>query len=724
MALLPAKRVLIREIQRLHAGRAPLNISAVKRSHPKLIARVCAVRPFWGWKRSLEDAGLSYAGINTELRDYVDCKICGRDFGALPYHLISQHQVSPADYRREYPEAELVSETVRAGIAQRRLRHRPTLPQWESIWTPEYVLDRIAELHRRKFPLNFDWAKEHEKALNAQAILHFGSWDEALRRIGLDPAQIRLFRPTWRGRSQWMNADKRAIIAELRCRNVAGESISWKTILPTKAGPALLVRAKKVFGSWGGALAAAGLDPFNGARAPWSEANKADILGEIERRQRAGESVRHTEVVAGKWGQPLVKRAGDLFGSWNAALFTAGIEPEAGYSHWPMADRGAILAELRQRKRVGESLRSSRVAKEKWGRALRDRAEKLFGSWNAALRAAGIEPLKENSPWGRASEDAILAEIRRRERAGESFQTTKVEREKWGSPLMNRVRVLFGSWTVALLKAGVQLPPGLTSPWIKADRAVILSEIRGRARASESLRYSKVAAEPWGTALLKRAETLFDSWNAALLAAGVEPPDAVVSPWPTASKAAILREIRRRMRAGKSVRFTDIQQEKWGKPLLRRGGTLFSSWNATLLAAGIEAVKADSPWQKADQAAILVEIRRRNSAGQTLSSKEIGRERWGRPLLRRGATLFGSWNDALLAAGVDRLHLPVRKRWSKADKVAVLAEIHRRKSAGESLRSSEVAKSDAPFLGRARALFDSWKAALLAAGINLNPRPS
>jgi hypothetical protein len=395
------------------------------------------------------------------------------------------------------------------------------LPQWEAIWTPEYVLDRMAELHRRKFPLNFKWAKKHEIALNAQALLHFGSWDEALRRIGLDPADIRLFRPTWRGRSRWVRADKRAIIAELRRRKTVGEPLSWKTILPTAAGPALLVRARKLFGSWSAALAAAGLDPFGGAKAPWSDATKADILAELRRRRRARASLRYKQIAAGKWGQPLLKRAEVLFGSWNAALLAAGIEPEGGYSHWVEADRSAILREIRRRKRRGASLLRGKVAKEKWGRGLLQRTTVLFGSWNAAVLAAGIEPARSNSPWPRASKAAILAEIRRRARAGESLQTTKVEHGKWGHPLMKRAKALFASWAAALLEAGVELPPGLTSPWVRADRGVILSEIRARKRAGESLRYSHIGAEPWGAPLLKRAETLFGSWNAALVAADI-----------------------------------------------------------------------------------------------------------------------------------------------------------------------------------------------------------
>lgn len=581
------KRDIIREIRGLHSRRVPLNISAVKRNHPKLIKRVYAVRPFWGWKHALEDAGLDYTKINIELRDYVDCKICGRDFGGLSYHLISQHSITPEDYRREYPEAEIVCETTRAGIVQRKLRKRPVLPRWEKIWTPEYVLDRMAELHWRKFPLNFAWSKEREKALNAQALLHFGSWDEALRRIGLDPAQIRLFRPTWRGRSPWRGADKAAILAELRRRHTAREPLSWKKIVHTQYGPAFLNRATILFGTWGRALATAGLDPFGGAKSPWRMANKAAILVEIRRRKHTAGSLRSKEIEKEKWGQSLWLRAKGLFGCWNAALLAAGVEHEGGPSQWAKADKADILAEIRRRKRTGESLRVTKILRERWGRALLDRSKKLFGSWNASLRRVGLEPAKETSPWPKADRAAIVAEIRRRKRAGESLQTTKIESEKWGHPLMKRAKTLFGSWSAALLAAGVDLPAGLTSPWPKADKAEILAEIRQRHRARKSLRYSQVVAEKWGSPLLKRAESLFGSWTAALLKAGVDLPAGAFSPWPTADKAEILAEIRRRHRAGESVRFSIVGRQQWGKPLLRRATILFGSWNDALRVAGI-----------------------------------------------------------------------------------------------------------------------------------------
>ena len=46
--LTPRQAQLVRQIQRLHLRGEPLNITAVKRQHPKLMERVYAVQPYWG----------------------------------------------------------------------------------------------------------------------------------------------------------------------------------------------------------------------------------------------------------------------------------------------------------------------------------------------------------------------------------------------------------------------------------------------------------------------------------------------------------------------------------------------------------------------------------------------------------------------------------------------------------------------------------------------------
>jgi hypothetical protein len=317
-------------------------------------------------------------------------------------------------------------------------------------------LDRIAELHRLKFPLNFSWVSEYEKGLAAKALEYFGSWDKALRRLDLDPARIRLAKPSLPGGERWWHADESAIVTELRRRKAAGEPVSASRIMDTPGGSAIFARAKKLFGSWSRALVAADLEPFAGFRSPWPRANKAAILAEIRRLQRAG-SLNYRGVLFAKWGHPFQNRIRELFGSWGAALRAAGIEPVLERSPWPKADKAAVVTEIRRRQRARKPLSSAKLWNEKWGPSLVMRAKSLFGAWSAAIVAAGVDlPPNLMSPWARADKAALLKEIRRRYRVGKSLRFSKVEKETWGQPLLSRARTLFGSWSSALAAAGIE----------------------------------------------------------------------------------------------------------------------------------------------------------------------------------------------------------------------------------------------------------------------------
>ena len=329
---------------------------------------------------------------------------------------------------------------------------------------------------------------EEDLSLRTAVLKYLGSFEEVHRIFGIQPPR----------ESPWRRASKTAIIGELRRRNRAEQPLSWKKILPQKHGSALLNRAVQLYGSWTAALRAAGLDPFHGRRSRWADADEGAILAEIRLRKRVGASLGYHALCAEKFGQPLVNRAGKLFGSWRKASLCAGIEPERGRSQWADATRAQIVGEIRRRKRAGESLISSHVAKEKHGRALQNRIAVLFGTWNAGLRAAGIEPMKQNSGWRSAGRAAIVAEIRRRHRRGGPLATRKVERTKGGGVLIKRAKSFYGSWAGALLGAGVDLPPGLMSPWPKADKAAILAEIRWRKRVGETLRVAEIERQTWG----------------------------------------------------------------------------------------------------------------------------------------------------------------------------------------------------------------------------------
>lgn len=181
------KRRIIRQLQKLHAQGQPLNITAVKRSHPDLIAKAFDIQPFWGWKRALEDAGIDYTDIKVELQDYVICQLCGKQAKILTGHLKSRHNICGADYHREYPGAELVSEVLRAKLMRgtprcRKAPSMPCPPHWEPLWSPEYVLDRTAEFRRQGMELR----QKHVVAIDQVTEWgreFFGSWKAVLLRI-------------------------------------------------------------------------------------------------------------------------------------------------------------------------------------------------------------------------------------------------------------------------------------------------------------------------------------------------------------------------------------------------------------------------------------------------------------------------------------------------------------------------------------------------------------
>lgn len=185
--MLPKAEVIC-QIKKRFKGRKPLNIAAVKRVAPELIEAAYQQTPFWGWKQALEAADIDYAKIHTEISDYVTCRICGKEMKAIGgLHFERDHNTSAGEYLEEFPDAEVRSEAMRCFIPGSKL----ILPHWEPFATPEYVLDRAFAIHQHGYPINQREILLHEPTLIRNAMQYFSKWDEVLRRIGLNPTEIR-----------------------------------------------------------------------------------------------------------------------------------------------------------------------------------------------------------------------------------------------------------------------------------------------------------------------------------------------------------------------------------------------------------------------------------------------------------------------------------------------------------------------------------------------------
>jgi len=289
--------------------------------------------------------------------------------------------------------------------------------------------------------------------------LYFPNFEAARRAAGVPavrPAAIvrvtrrrrRARQPTPRGPGRRWNAAIIGIAIQERVRK--GE-----TLASSKVPPRLVAAARWHFGSWTAALAAAGVaaDEVRLQRRPYT---KADILALVRRLARDGTPLRASTLK----GVVKLDTVRKLFGSVEAAIRAAGSEyvprPRQKWS------RERVIDELRSRAQAGKLTLTRGL-----GRAV----QLYFGGAHAARVAAGI-PILSRAPW---TEEALLTELRRRARRGDS-----------GSTLWAACKRLFGSVASARRAAGVpaaQRAKGMAA-W---GKRALLVELRRRVRERQQL---------------------------------------------------------------------------------------------------------------------------------------------------------------------------------------------------------------------------------------------
>lgn len=367
------------------------------------------------------------------------------------------------------------------------------------------------------------------------------------------------------------------------------------------------------------------------ARIEWSLER---VVNELRQLHAGGETITYAALRAAGFGA-LVHAAERYVGSFSRAVRLAGIEPWS-----PRWTRSRVLAEIRRLHREGASLSSGGMRSGGLS-GLVAAARKHFGSWPAAVVAAGVPRFKrgEWKTWKQMRDR--LRELHAR---GVRMSTSTLEAEGYASLVAAASRAA-GGWNRALAKARI---PAVQPPHRKWTRGQVLAELRALHEAGVVLNSGQMI-KSGRRKLVKAALHYFGSWTAACRAA-VPSYAPLVEPW---TVDRLLSRIRARHREGLSVRSTDVLREE--KTLTAAAWRLGIPWKTACRRAGIppEAIAVRKPprrirWTKPQ---LIEQLRTAARRGHPILGRTFSRG-FVQVLIRR----FGSWPAAVKAAGLTRQH--------------------------------------------------------------------
>ena len=606
-------------------------------------------------------------------------------------------------------------------------------------WTRESIITALRDTaeHGGHPPRKLDWHYkaawgEPRRPCTPTVLRHFGSWNAALETAGLRP----------RLRSHWSRTQIiDAIRAWVDRTGTLPTHSAWQR-RPSAEEPDRPTAHTVIerFGSWEAALRATGLEPPK-LRRLWSAAEIVEAIRAFAAREGRAPTGRD-------WNsppepdhlRPMTHEVVDCFGSWNKGLAAAGFAPHR--RDWSREEIVAALQEFAQRHgktpRPGDWTRMSSPGEP--AHPSRQTVVNQFGDWNAALEAAGLEPLpmgrrgvRREAAWTAAE---IIEEIRAfAEREGEPPKSSDwrlLPRSGPPRPTAWVVEQCFGTWNKGIEAAGFtprrrgwgrDLEVRRERTWsaaeiVEAIRAFAARE--GEPPTSTAWRHLPVSEPPRPTA--RAVAQCFGNWSKGIEAAGFTPRHRH---WNRDEIVAALRDFARRH--GESPRSSDWKRvSSPGEPphpnreIVRER---FGGWRAALQAAGLEPPKSRNSWSAVeiiDAIRVFAEQEGRAPTGRDWSS--LPESDHLRPTTTAVVKCFGSWNDGLAAAGF----APHRRDWSREEIVAALRESAQRHGklprASDWTRTSLPGELAHPSWATVVDHFGGWDEALRAAGFEPPPR--
>ena len=247
---------------------------------------------------------------------------------------------------------------------------------------------------------------------------------------------------------------------------------------------------------------------------------KETIIKELKKRKKSKSDLSYNQLA--RENQSLVSAAAYYFGSYRAAVEEAGID-YADVTRRPRWTPDRIVALIKKAAKAGEDLHWSAVTRrddELKKAAFASLQDRLFGTWDAALTAAGLDPA-EVSRYRRWNEGTIRDELHARQKDKRPLNSGTLQKE---DPGLHAAAVrYFGNFDSALREAGID--PAEHRRRRRWNQEAVLDGLKALKADGNRMSDSTVRGED--AALYGAAVRLFGSFTKARESAGIKPPKRV-----------------------------------------------------------------------------------------------------------------------------------------------------------------------------------------------------
>ena len=375
------------------------------------------------------------------------------------------------------------------------------------------------------------------------------------------------------------------------------------------------------------------------------------VLTEIRTLHNGGSSINSRSVR----DIPIHGAARHHFGSWGKAVEAAGfdyddVKKKPGPKLIWTSEK--VLRTIRDKMNSGEPLNAGHIVKNHAG--LYSGAVRHFGSWKNAVEVTGYDYdfVRVNLSW---NSDMVSEAIKCRDAVGLPITLVAVKKED--RRLLSAAKFHFGSWGKAVRAAKFRRTK--SDGRVKWSKEIIIEQIKKLQKLGTSPHYSGIAAGGFLN-LYYAGIRYFGTWPAALEEAGLSPGDIIRS-WYKGywSKEKIIQNVKLLVELGFAINVGCVS--KTHSKLYSAAKDYFGSWKKAVEAAGFNygevKLTRHGYWNKER---ILSEIKKLEASGQRLNFQNV--RGIDSALLARAWAYFGSWKNAVEAAGFD--YFAHRLNWS------------------------------------------------------------